>query len=49
MIFLRAKLLYGRWNHLRHSWKRDLKDKFHAILGNFDQVDHHATLKSTAA
>src|SRR5690606_24121317 len=42
MIFLRAKLLYGRWHHLLHSWKRDLKDEFTAISADIHQPANHA-------
>ena len=49
MIFLRAKLLYGRWHHLVHSWKRDLKDEFSAILAEINPSAQHATLKKAAA
>jgi hypothetical protein len=31
MIFLRAKLLYGRWHHLTNAWNRDLSTAFAAI------------------
>lgn len=49
MIFLRAKLLYDRWHHLAHSWKRDLKDEFAAISADIYPIAQPATLKQLAA
>lgn len=49
MIFLRAKLLYGRWHHLVYSWKRDLKDEFSAISAKIYPSAKPTTLKKAAA
>lgn len=49
MIFLRAKLLYGRWHHLIASWKNELKTAFAAISLNNDKETSQLSLKQAAA
>ena len=49
ICFLRAKLLFGRWNLLIRAWKRDLKDQFQAISLPAIQTKQTSTLKHHAA
>jgi hypothetical protein len=49
MIFLRAKLLYGRWHHLVHAWQRDLKVAFTALAPHHDAQPPTVSLEKVAA
>lgn len=49
MMFLRAKLLYGRWHLLRDHWQCDLKEAFRALCSESHRPAQPATLERAAA